>query len=61
MHASVDSDIFMGRRLLVLLKETNGRKELSGWIFSVYSVLDGVTVYLNVTLLEGEGVASSYE
>ena len=61
MHTSVDSDIFMSSRLLVLLKEANGREELSGWILSVYSVLDGVTVYLDVTLLEGEGVASSDE
>lgn len=51
----------MRSRLLILLEETNRREELSGWVLSVHSVLDGVTVDLDVRLLESQRISSSDE
>lgn len=51
----------MRSRLLILLEETDRREELSGWVLSVHSVLDGVTVDLDVRLLESERISSSDE
>jgi hypothetical protein len=44
--------MFMSCRFFVLLEESNGGKELSSWIFSVNSVFDGMSLNLDVFLLE---------
>jgi hypothetical protein len=49
----------VGSWFLILSQETNRWEELSGGILSINSVLNGVTVNLNITLLEGKRISSS--
>lgn len=51
-NAGVDSHIRVSSGLLVLIKEADGRQELAGWVFSIDSVLNRVTVDLYIILLE---------
>ena len=52
MHTSVNSDMLVGLRLLVLREESNGWQELAGRIFGVDTIFDGVTVDFYVVLCE---------
>jgi len=53
-HSSVNSDLRMGLRLLILSQEANGREELAGRVFGIHSVLHRMAVDLHIILLEGE-------
>ena len=51
MDTCVDSDVFVRVWLLVFREEANGRKELTGGILSVNTILNRVTINLYIFLL----------
>jgi len=44
--------------LLILGQESDGRKELTGRVFSINSVFEGMSIDLDIILFEAEFVAS---
>lgn len=58
LHSSIESNVLMRFGFLILLEEANGRKEFPGRVLGINSVLNSMTVDLDVVLFELQGVAS---
>ena len=58
MDACIDTDMLVWFRLLILAQESNRGQEFTGRVLSVYSVLNRVTIDLDIVLFVLQFVAS---